>query len=209
MTKYSSKDRQLMEEKHGQRTIFDQIDESISRDVGIEENQTEEEKQDLKEEVTAYIKDNYEVFDKDNEKSPEDVEHKQFSLDQFGGQDAPYSDMLVGFDLTKDYSDPAFVVTALKECFQSISEFKETFGCEMAFAQKEDSECSRIVALYEKRVEVVRLKGKTKNNKSADAEAKAIEKLENDDYSSDESDILEKPSKVEKKEKKSKSSNKI
>ena len=162
MTEYTAKDRRIMEEKHGQINIFEQI-----------------EKEENKMEKTTY------------------------SLDQFGGQDAPYSDMFVGFDTSKDPSSNEFVITSEKENFENLADFKEQTNCEIAFSQKEFTECENVVALYEKRIEVARLKDKKSNTRSADKETKAIKELENSGYASEEVEISETIEEPKEKRKKS------
>lgn len=162
MTKYSAKDRQTMEEKHGQRTIFDQINESL-------ENKEEENKEEVK-------------------KTLEDYEHSKFSLDDFSRQDEPYVDMFVGFDLSKEETDNEFVITLNKSEFKNMAEFKEISNCEMAFSQKEGSECYTVLDLYEKRLDVIKMKNRKKAPQSIQAETNAIKELEN---GGDEGELLE------------------
>lgn len=192
---YTGSDRKKMEEELGQINFFDDLDNK--------EEVINEPKEENKQEFPKLQDDNpIGIKSEGNNMDIEEMlQFQYFSLDEFGGQEAPYSDMFVGFDLEKEPTDKKFVIVSEKEYFANLKEFKEETGCEMAFAQKEDTECSNVVALYEKRIEVAKVKDK-KNNKAADKEAKAILEDERTGYSSEELDITEP---TEKKDSKNKS----
>ena len=117
------------------------------------------------------------------------MELSKYSLDDFSGQEPPYEDMFVGFNTSKNSLDNDFVVTAEKADFVSIADFKLKTGSDIAFAQKESTECSNIAALYEKRVSISNLcENKKTNNKEAAKEAaeiRELESVENDDLLDD------------------------
>lgn len=191
---YTGSDRKKLEEDLGQINFFDDLD---NKKEII--NETKEEN---KQEFAKLLDDNP-IGIKSEGKNidiEEILQFQHFSLDEFSGQEAPYSDMFVGFDLKKEPTDKKFIVVSEKEYFSNLKEFKEETGCEMAFAQKEDTECYNVVALYEKRIEVSKIKDK-KNNKAADKEAKAILEDERTGYSSEELDIKEPTEKKDSKNK--------
>ncbi len=158
MVKYNEKERAALEAK-GQMTIFDQIEKKDVPSVSIEVKETKE----VEVEVEIDL---------------EDIEIERFSFDSFSGQGEPYESKFVGFDESKSQSDEEFILVVSKDEFDTIDDFKKAFGVKMALAQKEGIDSSKIADLYEKRLEISRLKSSKENTSNADKEAKSLKEDE-------------------------------
>jgi hypothetical protein len=154
-------------------------------------------------ELSAILNAGFEAED-DIKVEKDNIEYDYYTLDNFAGSAPGYYDRLVAFDTSLPTSDKRFVITADRDDYESISDFKQDFAGQgglnehliIAFPLQADKDPEVVIAMYEKKIASTH-KADVKN---ADKEAKQIAALEasgiefDDDYS-DDSTEQEKPKK--------------
>ena len=85
------------------------------------------------------------------------MEYNKCSIDVFSNMEEPDENMLIGFDLTKKEYDDEFIIIAKREDYEDMADFKNKTGVDIAINQKEGAEPLAIIALFEKRKDILKL----------------------------------------------------